>query len=68
MVRQAIEQQISVSYRSAMETLNSDLMFQLVGRLAGSEELHGCIEKMAKEILATQIWCREIPPSKPSTI
>jgi len=55
MVRQAIEQQISVSYRSAMETLNSDLMFQLVGRLAGSEELHGCIEKMAKEILATQM-------------
>jgi hypothetical protein len=54
-IRQAIEKQISVSYQSAIQTLNSDLTYQLMGRIAGSDELRSCIEKMAKGILEDQI-------------
>ena len=54
-IRQAIEKQISLSYQSAIQTLNNDLAYQLVGRLASNEELRASIENMAKEALEEQI-------------
>ena len=54
-VRQAIEKQIAANYQSSIQTLNSDLTYQLAGHLAGSEELRGSIEKMAKTIFDEQL-------------
>jgi hypothetical protein len=50
-VRQSVEKQIAANYQSSIQTLNSDLTYQLAGRLAGNEELRGSIEKMAKKAL-----------------
>jgi len=54
-VRQAIERQISANFQSTIQTLNSDLTHQLVGRLAGNEELRVSLEGMAKKTLEEQI-------------
>ncbi len=54
-VRQSIEKQISASFQSTIQTLNSDLSYQLMGRIAGSEDLRACVEKLAKGILEEQI-------------
>jgi hypothetical protein len=48
-VRQAVEKQIGANYQASIQTLNSDLTFQLVGRLAGDEELRASIAGMAKK-------------------
>jgi hypothetical protein len=52
--RETIEKQISVNYQAAIQTLNSDLAYQLLGRLANSEELRASVEGMAKKILEEQ--------------
>jgi hypothetical protein len=54
-VRQTIEKQISTTFQSTIQTLNSDLTHQLVGRLAGNEELRVSLENMAKKTLEEQI-------------
>lgn len=54
-VRQTIEKQISANFQSTIQTLNSDLTHQLVGRLAGDEELRVSLENMAKKTLDEQI-------------
>ena len=54
-VRQAIEKQIAENYQSSIQTLNSDLTFQLAGHLAGSAELRDSIEKTTKKIIEEQI-------------
>jgi len=54
-VRQTIEKQISANFQSTIQTLNSDLTHQLVGRLAGNEELRVSLESMAKKTLEEQI-------------
>lgn len=48
-VKQAVEKQIGENYQASIQTLNSDLTFQLVGRLAGNEELRASIAGMAKK-------------------
>ncbi len=48
-VKQAVEKQIGANYQASIQTLNSDLTFQLVGRLAGNEELRSSIAGMAKK-------------------
>jgi hypothetical protein len=53
-VRQSIEKQIAGNFQSAVQTLNSDLTYQLAGHLAGSEELRGSIEKLAKKAVEEQ--------------
>jgi len=54
-IRQAIEKQIAVSYQAAIQTLNSDVAYQVVGRVASSEELRASIEKLATKALDNQI-------------
>jgi hypothetical protein len=54
-VRQAIEKQIAANFQSSIQTLNSDLTYQLAGHLAGSAELRNSIEKITKNIVEEQI-------------
>ena len=54
-VRQAVEKQIGENYQASIQTLNSDLTYQLVTRLAGNEELRSSIAGMAKKAVDDQI-------------
>lgn len=54
-VRQAVEKQIGANYQASIQTLNSDLTYQLVGRLAGNEELRASIAGMAKKSIEEQL-------------
>jgi hypothetical protein len=54
-IRQAVEKQIAANYQSSIQTLNSDLTYQLVGRLAGNEELRVSIADMAKKTIEEQV-------------
>jgi uncharacterized phage infection (PIP) family protein YhgE len=54
LIRQAVEKQIAANYQSAIQTLNSDLTYQLAGRLASSEELRNSIENLAKKAVEEQ--------------
>ena len=54
-VRQAVETQIGANYQASIQTLNSDLTYQLVTRLVGNEELRTSIAGMAKKAVDDQI-------------
>ena len=54
-VRQSVEKQIAANYQSSIQTLNSDLTYQLAGRLANNKELRDCIENMAKKAIEEQL-------------
>ncbi len=51
---EAVEKQISGHYQATIHALNSDLIHQLVGRLAENQELRSSLEKMAKNLLEQQ--------------
>ena len=54
-IREAVEKQIAANYQSAIQTLNSDLTYQLAGRLASSPEFRDSIDSMAKKALEEQM-------------
>ena len=54
-VRQAIEKQIATNYQASIQTLNSDLTFQLAGHLANSDALRNSIQNLTKKTLDEQM-------------
>jgi len=54
-VRQSIEKQIATNYQSSIQTLNSDLTFQLAGHLANSDALRNSIQNLTKKTLDDQM-------------
>jgi hypothetical protein len=55
MIRETVEKQIAANYQTAIQTLNSDLTYQLAGRLSGSAEFRDSISGMAKKALDEQM-------------
>lgn len=55
LIRQAVEKQIASNYQASIQTLNSDLTFQLAGRLAANEEVRASVENMVKKAIEDQL-------------
>jgi hypothetical protein len=54
-VRQSVEKQIGANYQASIQTLNSDLTYQLVSRLAGNEELRSSVNSLVKKAIEDEV-------------